>query len=54
MVQDKFNKEKFINYWVESSDEDFKTMNTLFDNKRYNWSLLLDILLLKNYLKLTS
>lgn len=34
-----FDKEKIIAYWLQSSDEDFDTMNAMFDTKRNNWAL---------------
>jgi hypothetical protein len=31
--------DKLINYWIKSSDSDYKTMLNLFKSKNYNWSL---------------
>jgi len=31
--------EKIKNHWIETSNDDFKTMNELFKSKSYNWAL---------------
>lgn len=36
MNEEHFDKEKIINYWLESSDNDFSTMENLFHSKDYN------------------
>ena len=46
-----FDKEKLINYWVESSNKDFKTMIDLFNTKNYNWALFLGHLVIEKLLK---
>ena len=33
--------EKIVAHWVETSDEDFRTMETLYLSKSYGWSLFL-------------
>lgn len=33
--------EKIVNHWIETSDEDFETMETLFESKSFGWSLFL-------------
>jgi len=33
----KFDKDKIIKYWVESSDDDFDAMVAMYENKRYSW-----------------
>ncbi len=35
------NVEKIVNYWKTTSDEDFKTMLSLYDSKTYHWALFL-------------
>ena len=35
------NVEKIVNHWIKTSDEDFDTMNFLFQSKKYNWALFL-------------
>ena len=34
MGNTEFDKDKLVNYWVDSSDEDFETMIAMFDSKR--------------------
>ena len=47
------NIDKIVNHWVKTSDEDFDTMNFLFQSKKYNWALFLGHIstekLLKSY-----
>ena len=45
------DKEKTINYWVNSSDNDFKTMEHLFKSKDYPWSLFMGHLVIERLLK---
>jgi len=35
-MKENFDKERIINYWIESSDKDFKTMNDLYETKNYS------------------
>lgn len=51
MTQNEFDNEKLISYWLNSSDDDFETMISLFENKRYNWSLFAGHLLTEKLLK---
>ena len=51
MNAEKIDKDKIILYWLESSDEDFKTMNVLYDSKRYTWSLFIGHLMIEKLLK---
>ena len=46
-----FDTDKMIKYWLDSSDEDFETMITLFENKRYSWSLFIGHLMIEKLLK---
>ena len=46
-----FDKEKIIRFWIESSDEDYETMTTLYDNKRLSWSMFLGHLMIEKLLK---
>ena len=43
MVDNKSNidVEKIVNHWIETSDDDFNTMLTLYNSKSYGWSLFL-------------
>jgi len=51
MEQKDFGKDKLIKYWSESSDEDFDTMITLFENKKFNWALFVGHLMIEKLLK---
>ena len=44
-------KEELIKYWVNSSDNDFSTMNHLFEKKDYHWSLFIGHLVVEKLLK---
>lgn len=46
-----FDKDKIIQYWIYSSDEDYETMMTLFENKRYSWSMFIGYLMIEKLLK---
>ena len=50
-MTEKFDKKKLIRYWIESSDNDFKTMIDLFETQNYNWSLFLGHLVIEKLLK---
>ncbi|WP_031526866.1 HEPN domain-containing protein [Dyadobacter crusticola] len=39
MEEAAFDKNKVMDYWTQSSDDDFETMIALSDSKRYAWSL---------------
>jgi len=45
------NTKKTIAHWIEISDRDFKTMNLLFSNKEYAWSLFIGHLVIEKLLK---
>jgi len=40
-----------INYWIISSDENYKTMNDLYDSKNYGWALFMGHLVIEKLLK---
>ena len=46
-----FDTDKIIKYWLDSSEEDFETMITLYENKRYSWSLFIGHLMIEKLLK---
>lgn len=46
-----FDTAKIILFWIESSDEDYETMITLYDNKRLSWSMFLGHLMIEKLLK---
>ena len=51
MERKSFDKEKLIKYWSDSSDEDFDTMITLFESKKFNWALFVGHLMIEKLLK---
>jgi HEPN domain-containing protein len=50
-MDNKFDKEIIINHWVESSDNDFKTMMDLYATKNNHWSLFMGHLVIEKLLK---
>ncbi|MDT3738836.1 MAG: HEPN domain-containing protein [Candidatus Kapabacteria bacterium] len=46
-----FNIEKYLDYWITSSDDDFETMMTLFENNRYSFALFVGHLSVEKLLK---
>jgi HEPN domain-containing protein len=51
MEKQEFDKDKLIKYWIDSSDDDFSTMLTLYETKRYNWALFLGHLIIEKLFK---
>lgn len=51
MDKKEFDKDKLIKYWVEGSGDDFETMMTMYDSKRYSWSLFIGHLMIEKLLK---
>jgi HEPN domain-containing protein len=46
-----FDKDKIVNYWLDSSDDDFDTMMAMYDSKRYSWSMFIGNLMIEKLLK---
>lgn len=44
-------KEDVIEYWIGSSNEDYKVMDSLFDKNHYSWALFMGHLVLEKLLK---
>lgn len=44
-------KEEHIKYWLEISDDNFKSMLNMFNSKEYMWSLFVGHLVLEKLLK---
>lgn len=40
---------KISKHWIDTSEEDFKTMKSLFDSKSYGWLCFFGIFRLKSY-----
>lgn len=51
MKNSDFNTDKIVQFWIDSSNEDFITMLTLYENKRYSWSMFLGHLMIEKLLK---
>jgi len=51
MEQTDFDKNKLIEYWLASSDDDFETMQAMFESKKYNWALFVGHLMIEKLLK---
>lgn len=50
-MSEKFDKEKLIKYWIDSSDKDFKTMQDLYKTKNNNWALFMGHLVIEKLSK---
>ena len=46
-----FDADKMIQYWLDSSNDEFETMITLYENKRYSWCMFLGHLTIEKLLK---
>lgn len=46
-----FDVDKIVRYLIDTSDEDFQTMLSLFDSKSYGWSLFLGHISIEKLLK---
>lgn len=51
MDKQEFSKEKLIQYWLASSDDDYETMEAMYNSKRYNWTLFIGHLMIEKLLK---
>lgn len=45
------NNIDLMNYWIESSDEDYNVMQVLYSNKKNSWCLFLGHLVIEKLLK---
>ena len=45
------NKKKLIEYWIKTSEQDYKTMLNLYKTKDFSWSLFLGHLVIEKLLK---
>ena len=46
-----FDKERIINHWIESSENDFKAMIDLYQTQNNNWALFMGHLVIEKLLK---
>lgn len=44
-------RDEIVRYWIESSDDDYLVMQSLFDNGHYVWALFLSHLVVEKLLK---
>jgi len=44
-------RDEIVRYWIESSDDDYLVMQSLFDNGHYVWALFLSHLVIEKLLK---
>lgn len=51
MENAEFDRDKIVNYWLDSSDDDFDTMIAMFESKRFSWSLFIGHLMIEKLLK---
>jgi len=49
--KEEINKEKIVNHWIITSDEDFSAMNSLFNSKIYHWALFIGHISIEKILK---
>jgi len=40
-----------MHHWIETADNDYETMKSLYDTKHYNWCLFIGHLVIEKYLK---
>ena len=45
------NVDKIVKHWIETSDDDYNTMLTLYNSKSYGWALFLGHILTEKLLK---
>ena len=50
-MEENFNKFKLIDYWLSSSDRDYKTMLDLHSTKNNHWALFMGHLVVEKLLK---
>lgn len=51
MNNDNLDIEKIVNHWMETSEEDFNTMLSLYESKSYSWALFLGHISIEKLLK---
>ena len=51
MNKQQFDKQKIIDHWIISSEDDYDTMIAMLDAKRYSWSLFIGHLVVEKLLK---
>ena len=51
MNNEEINIDNIFNHWIETSENDFSTMNHLYDSNDYHWSLFIGHLVIEKILK---
>jgi HEPN domain-containing protein len=51
MTNQQLDIDKIVEHWIETSDDDFKTMLTLFHSKIYHWALFMGHISIEKLLK---
>lgn len=51
MTDKNLNTDKLIQYWIDSSDDDFETMVSMYNSKRFSWALFIGHLMIEKLLK---
>ena len=51
MMKKNMTREELVNFWIEGSDRDIKSMQNMFKNKEYHWSLYVGHLAVEKLLK---
>ncbi len=44
-------RKEVVDYWIKTSDKDFKVMKSLFEVKHYTWALFVGHLVIEKLLK---
>ena len=50
-MDNKFDRERIVIHWIESSDKDFKTMIDLYKTQNNSWALFMGHLVIEKLLK---
>ena len=51
MNENQIDIEKIVNHWIESSEDDYRTMVALYKSKTYNWALFMGHISIEKLLK---
>lgn len=46
-----FDQDKIVSHWIETSEDDFRTMITLYESKSFSWALFLGHISVEKLLK---
>ena len=51
MDKRKLDTDKLINFWIVGSNDDYDTMITMYESRRYSWTLFIGHLMIEKLLK---